>query len=316
MPRLGYFAVLLLFIIGCSKNETAQSNRISIPLTPYILVLGIAQDAGYPQMGCKKQCCNAVWKGEQSQRFATSLALIDPTTNENWLFEATPDIKFQLQHLNRFSPEMKNLKGVFLTHAHIGHYTGLIHFGKEVMGAKNLPVYAMPRMADFLAQNGPWSQLVSEQNISIKPLQSDKMVALNSNCSVTPILVPHRDEYSETVGFKIAFGEKKALFIPDIDKWSKWNRDFAQEIQKVDYAFIDATFFGDGELPGRDMSQIPHPFVEESMALLKNLSSEERAKVHFIHLNHTNPLLNEKSPEYKKVLAAGFKVALEGGVYI
>jgi len=74
---------------------------------------------------------------------------------------------------------------------------------------------------------------------------------------------------------------------------------------------LDATFYRNGEIP-RDMAEVPHPFVEETVQLLATLPARERAKVYFIHFNHTNPLLNPASPERQQVLQLGFKVADEG----
>lgn len=204
------------------------------------------------------------------------------------------------------------LAGVFLTHAHIGHYAGLMFFGHEAMSASSQPVYAMPRMRSFLESNGPWSQLVDFENIRLEALNNRQRIEF-SNVGVTPFVVPHRDEFSETVGYEITGPNKKAIFIPDINKWSVWDTDLAALVRSVDYALIDATFFGDGELPGRDMSQIPHPLVTESISLLGSLSRDERSKVWFIHFNHTNPLLNAESDESRFVKAEGFNVAVEGG---
>jgi len=206
------------------------------------------------------------------------------------------------------------LDGIFLTHAHIGHYTGLIHLGREVMGASGVPVYAMPKMKTFLEGNGPWSQLVELNNIEIKPQQDSTTVKLNSSISVTPFTVPHRDEFSETVGYKIQINDKSVIFIPDIDKWSKWNQDIIEVIRKSDMALLDASFFKNGEIPGRDMSEIPHPFVEESIALFGKLSDEDKAKVLFIHFNHTNPMNFSDSEESQLVRDKGFKIAYEGQI--
>ena len=203
--------------------------------------------------------------------------------------------------------------------------------GHEAMGARSMPVYAMPRMQDYLSTNGPWSQLVAYNNIVLRPLQHNVAVSLSRNIAprkiapnnitsndnkskvtVTPFLVPHRDEFSETVGYLIAGANKSALFIPDINKWSIWETDIAEIIQTVDYALLDATFFGDGELPGRDMSKVPHPLVTETMEALAGLSAEHRNKLWFIHMNHTNPLLDASSEEAALVRAAGFNVAVEG----
>ena len=279
---------------------------------PYLYILGVAQDAGYPQTGCYEVHCMPGWQDASLRRSTVSLGLIDPVSNKKYLFDATPGFPAQFYELEMEAPtERYELAGIFLTHAHIGHYTGLMFLGHEAMGASNVPVYAMPRMSAFLKDNGPWSQLVSYKNIVLTPLHDDKTVSLGS-LKVTPFLVPHRDEYSETVGYRIDGPNKSALFIPDINKWSEWHTDLAELIKTVDYALIDATFYADGELPGRDMSKVPHPFVTESMELLEDRSVGERNKVWFIHMNHSNPLLNPQSKESKSVQSKGFNVAVEG----
>lgn len=279
---------------------------------PYIYVLGVVQDAGYPQAACYKPHCMPGWKDVRLRRGATSLALIDPLANRKFLFEATPNLPAQLYQLEVEAPgDQFPLSGIFLTHAHIGHYTGLMFLGHEAMDASNIPVYAMPRMETFLASNGPWSQLVKFQNISIISLRNGQKQEFGQ-LSVTPFLVPHRHEYSETVGYRIEGPDKTAIFIPDINKWSAWNTDIAELVKTVDYALLDATFYAAGELPGRDMSRIGHPFVSESMEHFKDLSPEDRNKVWFIHMNHTNPLLNDDSEESRYVRSAGFNIAKEG----
>jgi pyrroloquinoline quinone biosynthesis protein B len=271
-------------------------------------VLGTAQDAGYPQAACQKECCKYVWPVKTDHIQVSCMGIVDKKSNQSWIIDATPDFPQQLYELEKEAP----LTGIFLTHAHIGHYTGLIYLGREVMGADNIPVHAMPRMTDFLGGNGPWSQLVKLNNIALKPLKADSTIVLTSQLKVTPLQVPHRDEFSETVGYLIESKNKSALFIPDIDKWHLWDRDIVTLIKQVDYALLDATFFANGEIPNRDMSEIPHPFVEESMQLFSQLSDMDKAKVYFIHFNHTNPLLQKGSIAQKEVLGAGFNIAEEG----
>ncbi len=280
----------------------------------FIVVLGIAQDAGYPQIACNKECCAAYWNGRQKKKHVTSLALVDRPSNHYWLFEATPDIKEQLQALQAYMPHAGNYTpdGVFLTHAHIGHYTGLMEFGREAMGASRIPVWAMPRMTSFLRNNGPWSQLVSLNNIVLQPLANDSTVTLNTFFRVTPLRVPHRDEYSETIGFRIESDKKSILFIPDIDKWNKWDRSLADEIKKSDMALLDGTFYANGELPGRDMKEIPHPFVTETMDLLAALPASEKNKIVFIHFNHTNPLIRQEKNAVENLKVNGLRAAEEG----
>jgi len=279
----------------------------------YIHVLGIAQDAGYPQTGCYQPHCMRAWKDKSLRRTASSIAVIDASTQSKYLFDATPDMREQLYQLHGVAPDGEyKLNGVFLTHAHIGHYVGIMHFGHEAMGAKDVPVYAMPRMHEYLSTNGPWDQLVRYKNIALQMMDDGGTIELGEQLRVTPIRVPHRDEYSETVGYRIDGPNKSAVFIPDIDKWKDWSTDIRDIIRSVDYALLDATFFADGELPGRDMSAIKHPFVAESMALFEDMTEEEKSRVIFIHMNHTNPLLIDGSKEQAIVTERGFKFAHEG----
>lgn len=276
-----------------------------------LVVLGTAQDAGAPQIACKKECCKSLWESGQSEA-VVALGLIDSTNQKHYLFEATPNITHQLQDLNSIAGNTSSFGGVFLTHAHMGHYSGLLFLGKEALGGQSVPVFALPRMRQFLRNNGPWEQLISEKNIALRPLVVSKNEKISEKIEITPIQVPHRDEYSETVGYWIKGPHKTALFIPDIDKWERWDTAIESLIQKVDYALLDATFFDGNELPNRDMSKIPHPFVTESLARFDSLEANEKAKIYFIHFNHTNPLLKENSQASKEVRAKGYHIARSG----
>ncbi len=284
--------------------------------SPYVIVLGVAQDGGYPHIGCKKTCCTKAWVNTTNKQYIVSLALVDPENHKWWLFEATPDIKEQLQYFKNITNNAYNYLpvGIFITHAHIGHYTGLMQLGREALGAKGITVYAMPTMKQYLETNGPWSQLVKLNNISIYPLEKEKNIIPASGISITPYVVPHRDEFSETVGYKITTSGKRYLFIPDIDKWQKWDKNIIDEVRAVDYAFIDATFYNEAELPGRRMEEVPHPFVKETMDLFAKEAATVKAKIQFIHLNHTNPLLWNKAVA-DSVRIKQFNIAVQGKAY-
>ena len=292
---------------GVSENKKAATLEPSVKL----VILGTVQDAGSPQIACEKDCCKELRKDPDATRNVVTLGLVDGPHTKSYLIEATPNVGLQLNSLNEFAsfPLNRLPDGVFLTHAHIGHYTGLMYFGKESLNSQKLPVFVMPQMSSFLTQNGPWGQLVSDENILLKAMEANKGIELSPTLSVTPFLVPHRDEYSETVGYLIEGPDKKALFIPDIDKWARWDKSIVQAISEVDYAFIDATFYDEKEINNRDISEIPHPFVIESMALFDDLTSEEKGKIYFTHLNHTNPLLDPESEAYRKVISKGFHIA-------
>ena len=312
------FSLLLLLSLICSSCNTKPKKKVSKQTTRQqeiitetsLIVLGTVQDAGSPHIACKKACCKGLFEKANPKRKVVSLGIIDAINKKSYLMEATPDIGKQMKMLKKYSnQDSETPDGIFLTHAHIGHYAGLMYLGKEAMSANEVPVYAMPNMKTYLENNGPWSQLISEKNISLQPLKNEQITQLTDQISLIPFTVPHRDEFSETVGYIIQGPNKKALFIPDIDKWEKWEKDIIEEISKVDMAFVDATFFDGVELNNRDISQIPHPFTIESMALFKGLTKEEKSKIHFIHFNHTNPILNPQSPQSKEVISKGFKIA-------
>ncbi|MBO6798115.1 MBL fold metallo-hydrolase [Maricaulis sp.] len=284
--------------------------------TTELVVLGVAQDGGAPQFG---NSADPAWSNPELRRLATSLGVVNHDTGQRLLFEATPDLREQLYRLDQvmMTEARPGLDGIFLTHGHMGHYTGLMFLGFESMGAQGVPVFAMPQMAQYLSTSGPWEQLVRYGNIALQDLREGEGADV-AGLTVTPFLVPHRQEYTEVVGFSIDGPDRSALFLPDIDSWEEWDEEgtrIEDMIASVDVAYLDATFFANGEIPGRDMSGFPHPFITHSMARFADLPATEKAKVRFIHFNHTNPVRFPDSPERQQVLDAGFGLADEGERY-
>ena len=302
----GLFFILIIFLSACQKSNTIKRNK---PNDVILKVLGTIQDGGIPHMGCNKVCCLKHFKNNTFRVGVSSLGISNLKNETNYLIDATPNINHQLKALIGTSNPSEKLNGIFLTHAHMGHYSGLLNFGREAMNSKNIPLYLMPRFYNFIQDNGPWNQLVKLENVMLKRIYDREKITLESNLSITPIQVPHRDEYSETVGFLIEGNKKSALYIPDIDKWEKWNNSIIELIKNVDYAFLDGTFYDEKEVNNRDISEIPHPFIIESLKLFNPLDESEKNKIYFIHLNHTNPLLNSDSSEYNRVIREGFNVA-------
>lgn len=295
--------VILIFSISLVFSQNKNS--------PFIYVLGNVQDAGLPHIGCESKICLDAFK-EKKQYYVTSIALIDKENQEYSLFDVTPNITEQLLMIrNEIFNQFILPKNIFITHAHIGHYTGLMYFGREALGSNRIKVNALPRMYDFINNNGPWSQLVKLGNISLNEINFRDNIEINPNFSVIPVQVPHRDEFSETSAFLIKGPNKTALFLPDIDKWSKWSISLIEMIENVDYAFIDATFYTNTEI-NRDIAEIPHPLVIETMDLLDELPDYQKDKVHFIHMNHTNQMLDPNSDITRNVLNKGFNIARLG----
>jgi len=323
------------------------------PDGPYVVVLGTAQDGGLPHIGCDSGNCAAAKSDPSRRRLVTSLMLCDPRSGKRWLFDCTSDVREELDRARglpekRFAapadpaapaaPRPPPFDGMFLTHAHMGHYGGLLQLGREAYSVTGVPTYVTPRFAGFLRGNDPWKRMVDDGRLVLRDLVpgdpggaggGGASVELAPDLHVDCFRVPHRDEFSDTVGFVIRGPHRSLAYLPDIDKWEKWDAWTWAEagagapapslspsqgqrvealIRAVDYALLDGCFFADGEIPGRSIKDIPHPFIAESVARFAPLPAAERAKVFFTHLNHTNPAADPASDAARSVGAAGMHV--------
>jgi pyrroloquinoline quinone biosynthesis protein B len=276
-----------------------------------VRVLGLAQDGGLPHIGCTQAPCVEARRNPARRERVAALGLIDDE-GRRFLIDATPDIASQIESLNAGRTDVERRRpvdGILLTHAHVGHYAGLMFLGREALGADAVPVYATPRMARFLRENAPWSELVVHRHIVLNEITPGEEFALGG-FRATAIPVPHRDERSDTVGFRVRGAAGAILYIPDVDKWERWNRRLEDEVAAVDVALLDGTFHEPGELPGRNMADVPHPLVSDTAA---RLPAALRKRVRFIHLNHTNRLLWDGAAR-SAAAAEGIVVARDGDV--
>lgn len=297
-----------MLTILAAALQVASPARCTVEL----VVLGVSQDGGVPQVNVQ---ADPAWEDESLRRRVVSLGIVDHEAGERFIFEATPDFREQMHDLNAIAGTEGAPDGVFLTHAHIGHYTGLMFLGFESMGASEVPVHTLPLMAEFLSTNGPWDQLVRYGNIDLQVMAAGDSVRLTPHLAVSARDVPHRREYAETAGFRIQGPELSVVFIPDIDSWAEWAEQgtrIEDVVMENNLIYIDATFFDNNELPGRDMSGFPHPRVSETMDLFQEYSVEIRQRIRFIHFNHTNPIRFEDSAETLEVLERGYRIAREG----
>lgn len=315
------FAGLVLFLIaGCGSGPGGEEEASLAPGTkaPFVRVLGTVQDGGLPHAACTCTRCEAARRDPAQRRWIASLAIVLPESQEVYLVDATPDLREQLDALAdvRQPPpgrvDRSPVSGVLLTHAHMGHYLGLAFFGFEAVHTRSLPVYCTPRMGAFLRENGPWSQLVGLQNIDLQEVPPGGSFELGEGIRVTLIRAPHRDEYSDTVGFLIAGPRKRLFYLPDTDSWETWEPPIPQILDGVDIALLDGTFFSLDELPGRSVATIGHPLITQTLELLEPRVRSGALEVYFTHLNHSNPALEPGSPARREIETRGFHVLEEG----
>ncbi|MCA8914741.1 MAG: MBL fold metallo-hydrolase [Planctomycetes bacterium] len=282
-----------------------------MPQTVYII--GSGQDGGLPQVGSRMKPDMAARVDPLAVRLGPSICVLDDE-GRCFLVDVSPDIKEQENRLLSLpgyaKRAMRNpFDGVLLTHAHMGHYAGLVHFGREAASCERLAVWCTEKMAGFLSANAPWDQLVSLGNIELKVCDGRTGITAPlepwPGLSVRPIAVPHRGEYTDTIGISI---NEKLLYVPDIDNWDAWPaaRD---EVAKHEVSLLDATFYSAAELPGRNLKEISHPFITDTVKKFADLTDGSR--IILTHFNHSNPVCDPASKEARSVTAAGFELAQE-----
>jgi pyrroloquinoline quinone biosynthesis protein B len=270
------------------------------------IVLGSGQDGGVPQFGTAG--------GLGPQRSASSVAVVG-SDGSAVLMDASPDLRSQYRRLVA-SPEYaarsssEPFDAVLLTHAHMGHYTGLVHFGKEARGTRAIAAYGSPSMLAYLDANEPWASLFAEGHLRAVAVEPGETFEPIPGLRAVGHAVPHRPDHSDNVGFELTAPSRGSLlYLPDLDRWDAWP-DAHDVLARVDTALIDATFYDEMEHPDRDISTIPHPPVTDTIDRFGYLAGGTRLIL--THLNWTNRLCDPAAPEQDRVRSAGFGVAHDG----
>ncbi|UCC23886.1 MAG: MBL fold metallo-hydrolase [Gemmatimonadales bacterium] len=311
---------LVDLVRGASRAGTPADMGLQTGVDEaYALVLGTVQDAGFPQVGCYTDRCDQgrALHSRGQGRFVSSLAVVQPAAERFYLVDATPDITRQLDLIalapfRRRAAQRRPFDGIFLTHAHIGHYLGLALLGNEGLGIRDTPVYCTEAMVDFLSSNQPWQYLAQQGRIVWHPLALDHWHRIDEHLEVQLWKVPHRDEFADTVGFVFRGPSASLLFLPDINSWGAWDRNVSHAVASVDVALLDASFWSLEELPGRSMDDLPHPLIPQTMDALQAVVDRGDARVILTHLNNSNPALDDNGPERREITRRGFEVAREG----
>jgi len=268
-------------------------------------IIGSAQDGGVPQIGCRCTRCDYARTNPEHTRYPASLAIVRPS-GKVLVVDVTPSLPRQLDLLRGLPPSRDKVlpDAVLLTHAHVGHYAGLIFFGREVASTKGLPVYCTPRMRHFLESNKPYRYLVERGEIHIKDLKCGETLIYDGALRIIPVEVPHRNEDAETLAFMVK--SKRSLFYaPDFDNYTE---TIDRCIRDSDISMLDGSFWSPEELVDRVFDEIPHPTIMESRERLRGYEN----RIIFTHMNHTNPVLDRNGLLRAELEKQGFRIAKEG----
>lgn len=259
-----------------------------------VIVLGSGQDAGVPQLGAPDR---------RPYRTAASLGVV--TDAGMLLLDASPDIRLQHRALVDRLGEVP-ITAVALTHAHMGHYVGLVHFGKEAAATRNVPLYLTAAMVRFLAGNEPWATLL-RGHLLPRIVTPGERAGVLPGVTLVAIPVPHRGELSDTVAYVVEVDGTRILYLPDLDAWEAWP-EADRVLADVDVALVDGTFHDGDELTDRRQGAVPHPPMTDTAERFSSLAG----RIVFTHLNWTNPAADPTSPQASSLQTAGFAVAEDG----
>ncbi len=300
--------------LGSSLLAAGAPRALFQQAEPYVLVLGVVQDGGLPQAGCYSERCERA--RSEPPRYVASLAIVVPEAERFYLVDASPNLAAQMDLIEepafrRRATRRDPFDGIFLTHAHMGHYLGLALLGREGLGIQPTPCYCSPAMERYLTDNGPWSLMVEEGRLEFPRIPMERWTDVDGVFDVRMMPVPHRPEFSDTVAYMFRGSRQTILYVPDIDSWEAWDRPVAEVVAGVDVALIDGSFYSGDEVPGRNIEDIPHPLIPHSMDLLQD-AARTQSRVVFIHLNNTNPALDRGGPAEREIERRRFEVAREG----
>lgn len=177
-------------------------------------------------------------------------------------------------------------------------------------------IYGTERLCQFFRTNQPWSTYIQIGNFLLNPILPQNEIQLSSNLFIQAQLVPHRAEFSDTVGYFVRGPSRTIFYCPDVDSWDRgWTEENdllpIDIVRKVDQAFVDATFFSADELPNRKIDEIPHPTVLQTLEKFRGLEN----KITLIHFNHSNPLYDKQSEARERCHQAGINIGIQGRVY-
>jgi pyrroloquinoline quinone biosynthesis protein B len=297
-----------------------------------IKVLGSAAGGGFPQWNCGCSNCNRARRGLSVFRPRTQAQVAVSAVPGEWvLLNGSPDLRQQLLHDPEFAPAENTratpVSTVVLTSADVDSVMGLFHLREF----QPLRVFATPSVLRILTEENSLFRCLERSSPSVRwePLALDQTAAIGGlACKAIPLGGEYPDYVSAglrqnlvpeeaVIGLELAQAEKTFLYAPSI---SGQSQDWKRRVNEADFALLDGTFWSDNELidvrgtgkTAREIGHLPLSGAGGLLAQLAHSPAARKTRCVLIHLNNTNPVLDESSDAHRAVRDAGLEVAYDG----
>jgi pyrroloquinoline quinone biosynthesis protein B len=290
------------------------------------IVLGAAAGGGFPQWNCRCAVCRLAWAGDARVKPRTQASLAVSADDEHWvLLNASPDLRAQIHANPRLHPHDGTrgspIVAVALTGAEIDQTAGLLSLREH----SPFTLHATAATLAAIADNPMFGALAADV-VSRRAVVPGERFAPGAGMAAELFMVPGKmplylegndpdtaSESAANVGVEISNGAARLAYVPGA---AAITPAVQQRLARADVIFFDGTLFTDDEMiragagskTGRRMGHMPLDGPAGSLAALADL----RARRIFVHINNTNSVLIDGSPERKRAEAAGWEVAEDG----
>ena len=293
------------------------------------IVLGSAAGGAFPQWNCRCRVCELAWRGDPRVQSRTQASVAVSSGNGRWtLLNASPDLGQQIRATPQLHPQKglakDGLRGspidaVVLTGGEIDQITGLLSLRESTP----FTLYATPSSHAAVAANAMFSAMGAMTRRAVNP---GERFTLAGDIEASMFMVPGKlplylegdapeigAETAANVGIELVHEDKRLIFVPGAAAVSPSMRE---RFSKADVILFDGTLFTDDEMQrsgtgvktGRRMGHMP---IDGEGGALQALDGLNARRI-FVHINNTNPILIDGSPERAEVEAAGWHVAYDG----
>jgi pyrroloquinoline quinone biosynthesis protein B len=294
------------------------------------IVLGAAAGGGVPQWNCRCDVCRIAWSGDPRVKSRTQASLAVSADGEHWaLVNASPDLRAQIQanpNLHPSSHQLGDKRGspiaaVILTGGEIDQTAGLLSLRERSPFALHATAATLMAVADN-PMFGALAPDVVTRHAIVPGQRFSPVPGIETELFIVPGKVPlylegndpdTASESAANVGVEITCGAARLVYVPGA---AAITPTVKERLASADVIMFDGTVLTDDEMiragtgskTGRRMGHMPLDGADGSIAALAGL----RARRIFVHINNTNPILIDRSPERLRVEAAGWEVAEDG----